>query len=268
MLKFQSISSGSCGNCYYLGFDDIESGHKYGLIIDAGVSARRLKQVLSLGGLDAESLSAVLITHDHADHIRSLASFCKRIGKPVYATTVLHKALARRSFAGDNLAACRKDLVEGEWNAIGSFNVRYFYVPHDATQTVGYVIKYAGETFVIMTDIGRMTPEAEKWASLADTVVIEANYDKEMLANGPYPKDLQERISSGNGHLSNDECAAAVSRFVHLGLKNIFLCHLSEHNNTPELAVEAVTAALSAFPQYNIRLMALPRQTPSGLMLL
>ena len=116
-----------------------------------------------------------------------------------------------------------------------------------------------GYKFVIMTDVGRMTEEALSLASQADTVVIESNYDPIMLKNGPYPEDLQARIRGGYGHLSNEECARAVHTFDHEGLCNVFLCHLSEHNNTPELAHKCTRAALNPA----VRLVALPRQTPS-----
>ena len=132
-------------------------------------------------------------------------------------------------------------------------------VPHDATQTLGYAIMIDGYKFVIMTDIGRMTKEALDLASQADTVVIESNYDPVMLKNGPYPPELQDRIRNGFGHLSNQECARAVAQFSHSGLRNVFLCHLSEHNNTPELARDCTRAVLDPA----IRLVPLPRECPS-----
>ena len=138
MVKFMSLSSGSCGNCYYLG---TESG---GILIDAGVSLRRLKKTLLENGLDLDSFSAVLVTHDHLDHIRHLGSFCKRLGKPVYTTETIHGALARHTFTAPTIAPCRRILTEGEWNEVAGMNVRYFVVPHDATQTVGYAIEVEG----------------------------------------------------------------------------------------------------------------------------
>ena len=264
MVRFMSLSSGSCGNCYYLGMND-EAGVRSGILIDAGVSLRRLKQTLTANGLDFDSFGAVLVTHDHMDHIRSLASYCKKLSKPVYATTTLHSSLGRHAFGSPYLESCRRDLMDGEWNEICGFSVRYFEVPHDATQTVGYAIRAGEHNFVIMTDMGRMTEEAEYFASRAETVVMESNYDMDMLMGGPYPHDLKMRICKGHGHLSNDECAEAVRRIYHPGLRNLFLCHLSEHNNTPELAYSSASGALrkAGAMEGTVNLRTLPRMSPS-----
>ena len=261
MMRFMSLSSGSCGNCYYL--ENENDGVRNAVLIDAGVSLRRLKQILMRNGLDENSFSAILVTHDPMDHIRSLASYCKRLSKPVYATAELHSALAGHSFGAPWLGRCARTLAKGEWNEVAGFRVRYFEVPHDATQTVGYYIRSNEHKFVIMTDLGRITEEALAFASEADTVVMESNYDMDMLMGGPYPHELKMRICQGHGHLSNDECADAVRRIWHPGLKNLFLCHLSEHNNTPDLAWSAARAALDEAGAGNLNLRALPRQIPS-----
>ena len=261
MIKFMSFSSGSCGNCYYLGTED------KGILIDAGVSLRRLKKTLMENGLDLDSFSAILVTHDHLDHIRHLGSFCKKISKPVYTSGDIHSALAKHTFTADHIASCRKVLTPGEWNEVAGMKVRYFVVPHDATQTVGYAIELEGRRFVIMTDIGRMTDEAVEFARTADTVVVESNYDMDMLMSGPYTYELKMRIVQGCGHLSNDECASAIKRFYHSGLKNVFLCHLSENNNTRDLAFNCSLAALQKLgvKKGDLSLRCLPRQYPSPL---
>ena len=264
MVRFMSLSSGSCGNCYYLG---TENG---GVVIDAGVSLRRLKKTLQENGLDADSFSAVLVTHDHLDHIRHLGSFCKRLSKPVYTTDTIHRALARHTFTAPTIGPCRKVLTENEWNEVAGMKIRYFVVPHDATQTVGYAIEVEGHKFVIMTDVGRMTDEAVEFAREADTLVIESNYDIDMLMGGPYTHELKMRIVQGCGHLSNDECASALKRIWHKGLRNIFLCHLSENNNTHELAYSCSAEALagSGAEKGTVALRCLPRQYPSQLFVL
>ncbi len=260
-VRFMSLSSGSCGNCYYLGS---EAG---GLLIDAGVSLRRLKQGLQAEGLGYDSFSALLVTHDHLDHIRNLGSYCKKLSKPVYASTELHAALSHHTFAMPFITGCRRDLAEGEWNEIGTFRVRYFIVPHDATQTCGFAILHQGHKFVIMTDLGRMTDEAVSLARQADTVVVESNYDMDMLMGGPYTHELKMRICQGSGHLSNDECASAVKRFWHPGLRNLFLCHLSENNNTREKAYACTKHALEEMgvAEGSVVFRTLPRQYPSPL---
>ena len=166
-VRFMSLSSGSCGNCYWFGS---EAG---GILIDAGVSLRRLKSGLQAAGLGMDSFSAVLVTHDHLDHIRDLGSYCKKLSRPVYATPTLHAALAHHTFAAPYITGCRRDLEEGAWNEIGPFLVHAFTVPHDATQTSGFAILHEGYKFVIMTDIGRMTDAAVALASQADAVVVE-----------------------------------------------------------------------------------------------
>lgn len=272
MLKFMSLSSGSCGNCYFL------TDGKSGLVIDAGVSLRRLKKILQDRGFSLDSFQAILVTHDHLDHIRHLGAWCKHLGKPVYATQVLHDALATHSFTRDWIAPCRR-VLEGGATLLELLpglpledqpSVHPFIVPHDATQTVGYSIEWHGSRFFLMTDAGRVTDEALELAARSDAVVIESNYDMGMLIGGPYTHQLKMRICKGNGHLSNEECADAVRRMWHPGLKNIFLCHLSENNNTPSLAFEATASALRSIKAEGglsakdiTNLQTLPRSTPS-----
>ncbi len=280
-VKFLSLSSGSSGNCYFLGrFDGTRC--LGGLLVDAGVSIKRLRVLLADSGLSTDDFSAILVTHDHMDHVRSLASYCKKLSKPVWTSGTLADALLRRTLRLEAVGASVRELDPDGWTDVCGFGVRYFLVPHDATQTVGYAVRIplAGRTpvaasgavesvlsgfpgedilpgsscevpedgafhnFFIMTDAGRVTDEAVEYAKKADTVVFESNYDVDMLMSGPYPHELKMRIMSGCGHLSNDECASAVRRFWHPGLRNLFLCHLSENNNTPRLAYETTAAVL------------------------
>ncbi len=270
MLKFLSLSSGSCGNCYFL--TDGEAG----FLIDAGVSVRSLKKILGSYGFGLDCVKSVLVTHDHLDHIRHLGSWCKHLGKPVYATGTLHEALSYHPFTMDWISRCRRVLSEGPETIfpedMDSPLVTPFVVPHDATQTVGYFIEWKGESFFLMTDAGRVTEQAVGYASRSDAVVIESNYDTGMLIGGPYPHELKMRICRGNGHLSNDECAEAVGRFWHPGLRNIFLCHLSENNNTPSLAFKATASVLASIDAGGgltakdvTNLQTLPRTSPSHL---
>lgn len=261
MIKFKSISSGSCGNCYFLGIFSDEGKCEHSIVIDTGVSLRRAKKELQCDGIAVEEIDAILVTHDHNDHIRSLGSWCKRLKKPVWATGTLHGALNCNYMVHPWISGCSR-ILSDDWSEIvhGRIRARWFEVPHDATQTIGYAIELDGFRFVIMTDSGRVTREALEMASQADTLVIEANYDYGMLRHGPYPKVLQDRICGGKGHLSNEECAEAIRAARHEGLGNIFLCHLSEHNNTPDLALDACRDAAG-----DARLVALPRQTPTHL---
>ncbi len=296
--KFLSLSSGSSGNCYFLGRFCADSCLG-GLLIDAGVSLKRLKSIFADHGLSTDDIGAVLITHDHMDHVRSLASYCKRLRKPVWSSDVLIDSLLNRGLRLAGLGAAGYKLNGGEWNDVCGFQVRYFIVPHDATQTVGFAVRIplgGGDSdaspgnlscgnlsghdaekyhrFFIMTDAGRVTDESVELAGKADTVVFESNYDVDMLMSGPYPHDLKMRIMNGHGHLSNDECADALRRFCHPGLRNVFLCHLSENNNTPRLAYDASAAVLRELQESEdgiaasfgkVSLRPLPRTSPSGL---
>ena len=280
-VRFKSFSSGSCGNCYFLGLEE-DGVWTDAVLVDAGVSLRAVKRELLNEHIPLSCIKAMLVTHDHFDHIRSLGSYCKYLKLPVWATPELLTAMSYHSYTLEHLAAVRCPLERNVWNDIipGVLSARYFVVPHDASQTVGYGIRLAGLNFVIMTDLGRMTAEALSFASHAHVVVVESNYDREMLMNGSYPYELKMRISQGNGHLSNDECADAVRRFYHKDLTHLFLCHLSENNNTPELAIKATSDALAdigLLPSYerssyfaseegdSIVMQPLPRRTPSRL---
>ena len=280
-VRFKSFSSGSCGNLYLLG---VEEGGVLtdAVIIDAGVSLRTFKKELAAEHIPIDAVKVILVTHDHMDHIRSLGSYCKYLKLPVWATPELLYAMMFHTYTLDHLPSVKRELAENEWNEIvpGLIYARYFIVPHDATQTVGYGILIDGLKFVIMTDIGSMTGEALSFASHADAVVVESNFDTDMLLNGPYPPDLKHRICSGCGHLSNSLCAEAIKRFYHKELTHIFLCHLSENNNTPELAYKATSDALAdigLLPSYpnssvfcagdgdSVIMQPLPRTSPSRL---
>ena len=257
-LKFISFSSGSCGNCYYLG-----TGEK-GLLIDAGVSHRRLAKYLAERGLSPDSFGAVLVTHDHLDHIHFLGTYCKKLSKPVYSTEPVIGALLRHTMTATYIPGCKRIIPAGEGTEILSgVRVRPFVLPHDATQTVGYAIDFEGYKFVIMTDVGKVTQEALELSKAASTVVIESNYDTDMLWNGDYPQELKERVSGGNGHISNEECAEALREIAHEGLEHVFLCHRSDNNNTEPLALRAAGAALLDAGMPEIHLEVLPREYPS-----
>lgn len=263
MIKFKSFSSGSCGNCYFIALVNDQGKAEFAFLIDAGVSMRRVKRELEQDGFSLADIKCVLITHDHFDHIRSLGSYCKYLRVPVYSTKMIHSALGRHVMTHEWMPGCRYTLPAGEWYELleGRVRVRYFVVPHDATQTVGYAMELDGHSYVHITDCGRLTPEAVQYCAGAQTLVLESNYDTGMLESGNYPEDLKRRIRGGYGHLSNAECAAALSEVMHEGLRNVFLCHLSENNNTPELAFEA---SRKVVPQ-GTRLQTLPRQTPCAM---
>ena len=270
MIRFLSFSSGSCGNSY-LFLHEVPLCAPSGVLIDAGVSIRRMKKILEGENLTFDCFQSILITHDHGDHIRNLGSVCKRLSRPVYTTPLLHEALSRHPFTSNEIGPCRRDLRDGCWNTVAEgIEARYFEVPHDATQTVGYVLRCEGRLFVLMTDLGHVTEEAMDWAEKAETVVVESNFDVDMLLGGSYPHELKMRICQGAGHLSNDACGDAIRRFMHPGLKNLFLCHLSGNNNTPRLAYDHARGVLDELgvAPGSVHLRVLERGIPSPLLTL
>lgn len=256
MARFLSISSGSNGNCYYIGND------RTALIIDAGIGFRTIKQRLAVSGVDIMSVEMIFVTHDHVDHIRGLASLAKRLSVPVYATARLHDALSKHKDAGQDIAGSRRVLRTGCMAEMRGVRCVAFEVPHDAAQTLGYWLDFFGTRFVFMTDLGRVPDYAFEYCRQADYVIIESNFDVDMLVRGSYPQDLKVRILGECGHLSNEDCASAIRRFWHPGLKGIFLCHLSKDNNTPSLAFASTFRALGAMGLSvpgDLQLVCLPR---------
>ena len=262
MLKFISFGSGSSGNCYYL------STANDGLMIDIGVGLRTLKKHCRDYGIQLGSVNHLLITHDHADHIKSVGSFSHDYKVPVYATKLVHQGIDTNYCITRKIAPeMKKEIHPGEPFQLGDFLVRPFPVPHDANENVGYEIKVEGITFVFITDVGCVTDAIREAISHANYLVIEANHDVEMLKNGPYPEYLKRRILSGSGHLSNTECGQALAENMTENLRHIWLCHLSEENNHPELArktVETILRSYGIIPGKDVELEVLRRLMPSN----
>ena len=261
MLKFISFGSGSSGNCYYLGTATD------GLLIDIGVGIRTLKKNARDYGVSLASVRKILITHDHADHIKSVGAFSHDYDVPVYATDKVHKGIDTNYCVQRKLASeHRRYIVPGETFLSGDFRITPFYVPHDASENVGYEIEAEGITFVIITDAGSVTEEMKTHIANANYLVFEANHDVEMLQNGPYPQYLKSRILSPNGHLSNSDCGKTLAENMTEKLRHVWLCHLSEENNHPELARKTVEATLRSYGIIlgkDIQLEVLKRKVPS-----
>lgn len=240
MLNFISFGSGSCGNCYYL-FTENE-----GLLIDIGVGSRILKKHFHDYGLRFQGgFDAILVTHDHADHIKSVGSVSKKLNIPVYATKLVHNGMDKNYCMRCKIAGDRRRYVECGYSfPIGNFKITPFGVPHDSTDNAGYMIEYGETVFSILTDVGHITPEMNDIIRMSNYLVIEANYDTQMLETGSYPHYLKERIKNGHGHLSNQQCALAIKENYTEKLRHIWLCHLSEENNRPDIADKCVTETL------------------------
>lgn len=264
-LKFLSLASGSSGNCYYLGTDH------YGILLDAGISLRTIKKVLKDHRIGLEEIMAVFITHDHTDHIKAVGGLGEKYGIPIFATQSVHQGIENCRFIEEKLYTSRRLVEKEQTIEIKDFKITAFDVPHDASDCVGYFIQYKQHKCILATDIGEITDKVAQYIRIANHLIIEANYDKEMLVRGNYPVFLKERISNGHGHLCNNETAEFLASNFDLHMKNIWLCHLSKENNHPELAYKTVEMALG---QYGIRvgadvnLTALKRTMPSELFIL
>ena len=238
-IQFMSFGSGSSGNCYYL------SSENHSILIDAGVGIRTLKKIFKEYSLSLDSIRAIFITHDHADHIKAVGHLSNKYNIPVYSTAKVHEGMSRSYCMTDKLATDRIKYIEkGETKQIGDFMVSCFEVPHDGTDNVGYSIMIDGKAFSFLTDIGHITETAAAHIAQTNYLILEANYDETMLQTGPYPKHLKERIASPTGHLCNSEAANFLANNFPKGLKYLWLCHLSKDNNHPELALKTVELAL------------------------
>ena len=262
MLKFISFGSGSSGNCYWLATETDA------LLIDIGVGLRGLKKDCREYGVNLSQIHHVLITHDHADHIKSVGSFSHDYNVPVYATRKVHVGINRNYCVTQKVTSDLARILEkGEQVQIGDFLVTPFGVPHDSSDNVGFFIEAEGTNFCIITDAGSVTDEMKQYIQRAHHLVIEANHDEEMVQNGPYPAFLKTRILSNTGHLSNKTCGQTVVENVGEQIKHVWLCHLSEENNHPELArktVESILRSYGIVPGTDLQLEVLKRNSPTG----
>lgn len=240
MLNFISFGSGSSGNCYYL----IADG--YGLLIDLGIGIRAFRRHLGNYGLPVAQIQALLLTHDHTDHVKAAAPFAGTFKIPVYASAKVHEAMLKNSFLTKKVPPeLRRELPELTPRPFGPFTVTSFPVPHDSAENFGYVIEYQKVNFVLLTDVGHFTDPMAPLVSRATHLVIEANYDPQLLESGPYPRPLKRRICSGFGHSSNIQTACFLAENLRPGhTRRVWLCHLSEENNNPTLAFTTVAEAL------------------------
>ncbi len=263
MLRFISFGSGSSGNCYLL-YTDTDA-----LIIDAGVGIRTLKKHVRDYGLSLSKVRHVLITHDHADHIKCVGSMSHELQVPIYATKTVHSGIDRNYCVARKVDASLRRYVEpGVAQQLGEFTVTAFTVPHDSSDNVGYFVETQDTNFCLMTDVGRVTDEMAAYIGRARYLVIEANHDKEMLQQGSYPQFLKDRITSGSGHLNNELCGEAIARNMGEHLRHVWLCHLSEENNHPELArktVETVLRSYGIVAGKDFELEVLKRTKPTGI---
>ncbi|MCM1578547.1 MAG: MBL fold metallo-hydrolase [Ruminococcus sp.] len=235
MPRIYPLFSSSQGNSTYIG------STSEGILIDCGVSCRRLCKALELSGLSIKNVKGIFITHEHTDHIKGLAITTKNNPIPVYANSDTLDVLCRKGAV--NFRAC--DLTGSV--TIAGMTVTPFATSHDAVNPCGYRVDFdSGECCCTCTDTGKVTPEAEAALKGADAVLLEANYNEFMLRHGSYPAELKQRIRSEYGHLSNKDSGKFAAKLVSWGTSRIILGHLSQENNTPHLADSTVEKILES----------------------
>lgn len=253
MTTVTTLASGSSGNAVLV------SRGSCHILIDAGISVRRINGALSAQGLSLLDVSALLVTHSHSDHICALPTLLKHYTIPIFASHGTALDLRSRFPA---VAPVLRPFAAGDAFSAGDFFIRSFSTSHDAPDSVCYRIESADGAAGLLTDTG-VVPEAADMLRGVSVLVLEANHDLAMLRNGPYPSHLKRRIHSAFGHLSNDDAAAFAVAAARAGTRDILLAHLSDQNNTPAMALDAVRTALDDHGFPSVRLTAAPRSTPS-----
>lgn len=251
MITLHTLASGSSGNALTV------SGGDTRLLVDAGISCRRITTGLRVLQASPETLAAILVTHTHTDHIAGLQTLFKHTACPILASAETCRELEHRGFAGrlEALPLCRPIPV-------GDFTVTAFPTAHDAPGACGFRLDGPGGAVGVMTDTGYVTEEAAEILPGVDLAVLEANHDVETLKSGPYPYYLKRRILGPGGHLNNEDAARFAVTLAEHGAAEVILAHLSRENNTPAMALQAVETALSAAELYPA-LSAAPRETLS-----
>lgn len=241
-MQVAVLASGSKGNCTFVELEGVK------VLIDAGISARRIKQELADIGQDIDQLDAVFITHEHGDHVKGLPTLTKRYKVPVYSRPDTFRSMS-----------CYRDLEPecihaiGDKLRLGRVLIKAFSISHDAADPVGYSI--IGSTkCTVATDMGYVGDDIQAALEGAQVAVLEANHDVEMLKNGTYPWSLKQRILSRHGHLSNEAAGRALVNLKSRP-RHVFLAHLSEHNNHPDLALKTVQDILDKQGIGNVKLM-------------
>ncbi len=236
-LEFCSLSSGSCGNATYI------SAGNTRILVDAGLTGRSMAEALGKLNVLPETLSAILVTHEHIDHVKGVGILSRRHHIPVYANAQTWQAMERH--VGEIPPRQRRVFVTGEDFYIDDLSVLPFLISHDTVEPVAFRVYQGGRSVAVATDMGLVSKQVIKHLSGADLVLLESNHDPEMLLNNDrYSEALKRRILGKRGHLSNAACAQALLMLFESGVRHALLGHLSEDNNTPELAMRTAEEEL------------------------
>ena len=236
MFNFYSLYSGSSGNSLLVETSNTK------ILIDAGESSKKITAALSSLNIEPDEINAILVTHEHIDHVKGLGTFSKKYNIPVYANTKTWEAMPEQAYKvdGKNMMLFK---IEENFE-IGDLKIHPFKIPHDAANPCGFNIIHNNEKISIATDIGHMTSNIAHKLEDSSFVLLEANYDPEILKYSSYPYQLKQRIAGPNGHLANIDAGKTISFLMNSGLKQVMLGHLSKENNFPELAYKTVVNEL------------------------
>ena len=238
-MELFSIRSGSSGNCICVG----SSSHH--VLIDAGISGKRIEEGLNTYDLTARDMDAILVTHEHIDHIAGLGVMARRYGLPIYATQDTITAIKNTSSVGKIDDGLFHPITPDEKFTIGDIEINPIHISHDAADPVAYRLEAYGKKAAVLTDLGYYDDYIVNHMRDLDCVLLESNHDKRMLEAGPYPYSLKVRIMGDKGHLSNDTCGQLLSEILNDDIKHIFLGHLSHENNYSELALQTVESEIT-----------------------
>lgn len=241
-LRFISFGSGSSGNCSYIGT------RESGLLIDAGVDNNYVEEQFTANSINPDTIAGILLTHDHSDHVRYAYAILRRHrNMKLFATAKAFNGLLRRHSMSRRIKDYHQPIFKEFPFKAGNFTVTAFETSHDGTDNAGFFIEGYNTTFVVATDTGVLTSRADEYIRKTHNLMIESNYDLKMLRNGRYPQHLKARIESTIGHLDNADTARYLASVAaSAGLRHVFLCHLSNDNNTPQIALSTVRDALEA----------------------
>ncbi|ROR29357.1 phosphoribosyl 1,2-cyclic phosphodiesterase [Mobilisporobacter senegalensis] len=237
-MKLCSIASGSSGNCIYVGNNNTN------LLVDVGISGKRIESGLISIDIDPKTIDGILITHEHSDHISGLGVMARRYGIPIYATVETISAILRIKSIGKISEELFRYIEPDVTFEINDMAVNPFSISHDASNPVCYTFTSNGQKIGVATDLGKYDDYIVSNLKGSEVLLLEANHDVNMLQVGAYPYHLKRRILGDRGHLSNDNSGRLISELLHDKLKHIFLGHLSKENNYPELAYETVKIEL------------------------
>ena len=259
MLNFCSLYSGSSGNCLFVESENTK------LLIDAGVSLKKIETGLESLGLSSSSIDGILVTHEHSDHIQSLGNLSKKYNLPVFANQKTFDAMPKQTekITSENINIFNVN----EHFSIKDIDINSFSIPHDAANPCGFTLSSGDTKLAIATDIGHMTKDILKSLEGSKFILLEANYEPEILKVSKYPYPLKQRIAGPNGHLPNEEAGKVINYLLHDNLYQAMLGHLSKENNLPVLAYQTVMDEIisSGTNIDNVGLFVADRDKPSEL---